>query len=273
MGQNIFLIFVLTVLTVLDSGFHCIPSGGHHGHDGGHQHGTHDNENPGEGNQIDLSGIFNELGIKVLGKDQESADEKSPVQDHSQINFKAVISEILHPSTFSPPVSTTTKPISSTQKLPIKSHREGWFESPVALVLNNQVLEPVYDQEISSSTPRTVYLTETPYFKSSQSTTQFKPLTDTFQRRSADIDLMTGNLENLLTNKKLMPVVNTRWANYRVANRRGRSHKVGIGSTRVRNKENQVLKDGRRFGETLSSSPRVSNLQKSSRRSKSSKVS
>ena len=32
-----------------------------------------------------------------------------------------------------------------------------------------------------------------------------------FSRRSADIDLMTGNLENLLTSKKLMPVVNTRY--------------------------------------------------------------
>ena len=32
----------------------------------------------------------------------------------------------------------------------------------------------------------------------------------------------------------------SRWANFRVANRRERSHKVGIGSTIARNKENQV---------------------------------
>ena len=121
-----------------------VGNGGHHGHDH-HHHADH-----GNGGE-DLEDLIKNFGIAVLGKDQESADDIQPTDDHSHVNIKALINELFHPS--STTTTTTSAPLTtSTQRLPIKSHDLGWDLSPIDLVMSNSVLEPVFSpdqQEVS----------------------------------------------------------------------------------------------------------------------------
>jgi len=219
------------------------PNGGHHHHDHDHdhghghghgEHGGHGEHDDGDGedckDEVVLGDLIKELGIKVLGKDQESADDISPEEDHGQINVKALISELFSPSTEAPPISTSPRIVTSTQSLPIKNHWEGWFLSPVDLVMNNQILEPVYDQVVGGTTEKPVYLTETQYYlqRNEHDLQNFGPLPQNLQsRESKQVDLHSDLDLDQLIDKPVIPVVDTRWANYHLVNkgqRKARNH-------------------------------------------------
>jgi len=226
--QFIILLFIFKVV-------HCFPNGGHHHH----SHGDHDEHNHGHdhahdhnhghghahdpdcGEELDFSDLIKGLGIKVLGKDQESADDISPAEDHNQLNVKALISELFSPSTAPPPVTTTQRFRTSTHNLPIKSHWEGWLVSPVDLVMNNHILEPVYDQDASVTTQNPLYLTETQYYLERDEGDQqkFGPPPQFFHRNSKELPDVSNHLNIEDLNKKpVIPVLDTRWANYHLVN-------------------------------------------------------
>ena len=66
---------------------------GHHHHD--HSHGNHGVQNHHEHGvsgdcELDdsLAELIESFGLVVLGKDQESADDVQPTEDHDHINIK-----------------------------------------------------------------------------------------------------------------------------------------------------------------------------------------
>jgi len=199
--------------------------GDHHSH-----HGHHDHQHGGGGDGVpataELTDLIQNFGLAVLGKDQESADDVQPTEDHSHINIKALINELFHPSTTSTS-TTTAPPITSTQRLPIKSHDLGWELSPIDLVMSNSILEPVFSaeqRERQSRMSRPVYLTETPYLKShdAEFDAQFGQL-----RSGKSLDLDSISLEpDQLTDKPTLPVLDTRRANFLLVNG-GKRSKTG----------------------------------------------
>lgn len=69
----------------------------HHGDHGDHHH--HDDDGSGDCELDDtLADLIKNFGLSVLGKDQESADDVQPTEDHDHINIKVTISWIF--STF-----------------------------------------------------------------------------------------------------------------------------------------------------------------------------
>ena len=61
----------------------------HHGHgdEGGHHH--HGHEGSGDCELDDsLADLIKSFGLSVLGKDQESANDVQPTEDHDHINIK-----------------------------------------------------------------------------------------------------------------------------------------------------------------------------------------
>ena len=69
---------------------------GHHHHDHNHvDHGDHHHHDHGGSGDCELDDSLAELiksfGLAVLGKDQESADDVQPTEDHDHINIKVYL--------------------------------------------------------------------------------------------------------------------------------------------------------------------------------------
>lgn len=211
-----------------------VHSEGHHHHDHSHgNHGVHNHhEHSGSGDcELDdsLAELIKSFGLAVLGKDQESADDVQPTEDHDHINIKALIDELFHPSTTQKTTTTTTIRTTWTERLPIKSHDLGWDKSPVDLVMSNHLLEPVYDQDekdkqlrnFEFTTPKPVYLTETHYylpadFSDNHNKEAFSPIEE--ERASKYVDLSINLDVSQLIDKPTIPVVDTRLANFLLVN-------------------------------------------------------
>lgn len=158
--------------------------GGGHGHD--HGHGHHHGNERGQNCKRNLLGcssreaelddtldeLISQFGLKVLGKDQESADDTLPTQDAAHLNFNSqvLIDELFHPTLSPKPRIFTTSPRTSTESLPIKEHDIGLVDSPTDLIMSNHIAEPVFEdlrrksRKFGSTTPAPVYLTETQYY-------------------------------------------------------------------------------------------------------------
>jgi len=207
-----------------------------HDHNHHHGHGEHDahhhHESDGSGDcELDdsLADLIKNFGLSVLGKDQESADDVQPTEDHNHINIKALIDELFHPSTTQRSTTSTTQKVTSTERLPIKSHDFGWDKSPIDLVMSNHLLEPVFGPEdkerhsrnFGATTQSPVYLTETHYyfpgdFSESHKKESFSPIQENRQAKSINLDL---NLDvSQLIDKPTIPVVDTRLANFLLVN-------------------------------------------------------
>lgn len=210
----------ITLLSLLNGLPGILCSGGeHHG-----EHGDHHHHGGGVPATEELTDLIQNFGLAVLGKDQESADDVQPTDDHSHINVKALINELFHPSTTST-TSTTTPTTTSTQRLPIKSHDLGWDLSPIDLVMSGSILKPVFSPEQlqrHSRRLRPVYLTETPYLKSQDA--QFD---EDLLRSGKSLDLKRINLDpDQLIDKPTLPVLDTRRANFLLVNG-GKRSKTG----------------------------------------------
>jgi len=210
-----------------------------HGHDQNHHHHHHDHGNHGAHHHHDDSGdcelddsladLIKSFGLSVLGKDQESADDVQPTEDHDHINIKALVEELFHPSTTPKTTTTTTLRTTWTERLPIKSHDLGWDISPVDLVMNNHIVQPVFGQEEQQRQPRNfgattekpVYLTETHYyfpkdFAKNHQEDEFSSIEEDRVAKSFDLNL---NLDvSQLIDKPTIPVVDTRLANFLLVN-------------------------------------------------------
>jgi len=209
----------------------------HHGdhHHGGHHHGDHDAGHCDD--DIGIDELIKSFGFKVLGKDQESATDIKPNEDHKHLNIQALIDELFHPSTTSRTrISTTTVSTTSTEKLPIKDHQH-WDKSPVDLVMSdsNNQLEPVFGnkeekrhgRKFHATTQAPVYLTETHYYLpddfekdlSGGKTKVFSPIEE--ERISNNLEIHLD--ANQLIDKPTIPVVDTRLANFLLVHRRSRN--------------------------------------------------
>jgi len=202
----------------------------HHHHDHGN-HGAHHHHDESGDCELDdsLADLIKSFGLSVLGKDQESADDVQPTEDHDHINIKALVEELFHPSTTPKTTTTTTLRTTWTERLPIKSHDLGWDLSPVDLVMNNHIVQPVFDQEeeerhprnFGATTQKPVYLTETHYYfprdiDVNHSEDDFAPFEEDRVAKSLDLDL---NLDvSQLIDKPTIPVVDTRLANFLLVN-------------------------------------------------------
>jgi len=230
--RSLVVLLILHNLTGVSSNVH--GEGHDHHHHGHGEHGAHQHHDHGEGSgdcELDdsLADLIKSFGLSVLGKDQESADDVQPTEDHDHINIKALVEELFHPSTTQRTTTTTTQRTTWTERLPIKSHDLGWDISPVDLVMTNHLLEPVFDQEAEGRQPRNfgattqkpVYLTETHYyfpgdFGESHSKDAFAPIQSDRESKSLDLDL---NLDvSQLIDKPTIPVVDTRLANFLLVN-------------------------------------------------------
>jgi len=197
------LVPLLLTLTCLLSGVSCNGGHGHghsdhthgdtgHGHShsghghGGHVHGVGE-EDSGLGG--DLAALIQSFGLSVLGKDQESATDPQPTEDHSHLNVQAIIEELFHPSTAptSTPSPSTRSP--STGPLPLQEHLHS----------------------MSQTTSAPVYLTETHYYLGEDDKETFSPLQPV--RNSLE------PISTQLTDKPTMEVVDTRLANFLLVNR------------------------------------------------------
>jgi len=202
----------------------------HHHHDHGNHHADHHHDDSGDCELDDsLADLIKSFGLSVLGKDQESADDIQPTEDHDHINIKALVEELFHPSTTPQTTTTTTLRTTWTERLPIKSHDLGWDISPVDLVMNNHIVQPVFGQEEQQREPRNfgattekpVYLTETHYyfpkdFAVSHHKDEFTSREEDRVAKSLDLDL---NLDvSQLIDKPTIPVVDTRLANFLLVN-------------------------------------------------------
>jgi len=211
----------------------------HHHHDHGDHDAHHHHGEDGSGDcELDdsLAELIKSFGLSVLGKDQESADDIQPTEDHDHINIKALVEELFHPSTTPKTTTTTTQRTTWTERLPIKSHDLGWDISPVDLVMNNHLVQPVFGQEdqerhprnFGATTQKPVYLTETHYyfpgdFGESDAKDAFAPIEEDRASKSQDLNL---NLDiSQLIDKPTIPVVDTRLANFLLVNG-GRRPKV-----------------------------------------------
>lgn len=209
----------------------------HHGehHHGDHHHGDHDAGHCDD--DIGIDELIKSFGFKVLGKDQESATDIKPNEDHKHLNIQALIDELFHPSTTPRTISTTTASTTSTEKLPIKDHLH-WDKSPVDLVMSdsNNQLEPVFGKKeekrhgrqfhATTQTPP-VYLTETNYYFAKDfdkdlvggKTKTFAPIEEERESNNLEIHLDV----NQLIDKPTIPVVDTRLANFLLVHRRSRN--------------------------------------------------
>lgn len=226
----------LLLLSFLNGLTGIICNGGeHHGDHSHHQH-----HGGGVPATEELTDLIQNFGLAVLGKDQESANDVQPTEDHSHINIKALINELFHPSTTS--TSTTTTPrTTSTQRLPIKSHDLGWELSPIDLVMSNSILKPVFSPEQlerQSRMLRPVYLTETPYLKSDEDQFVEHQLRS---GKSFDLDL---DPEQLI-DKPTLPVLDTRRANFLLVNG-GKRSKTGRRKKISKNKGDDVKKTSKK---------------------------
>jgi len=208
---------------------------GHHHHDHNHvDHGDHHHHDHGGSGDCELDDSLAELiksfGLAVLGKDQESADDVQPTEDHDHINIKALVEELFHPSTTQKTTTTTTARTTWTERLPIKSHDLGWDKSPVDLVMSNHLLEPVFSPDetdrqlknFGATTQKPVYLTETHYyfpgdFSDSHEKDEFAPIEQ--ERASKSLDLNLNLDASQLIDKPTIPVVDTRLTNFLLVNR------------------------------------------------------
>jgi len=222
------LVFSNTVKSLPNGGHHHDHDHGHEGHDHDHSHG-HDHHHHGEDCQkeevVELADIIKSLGIKILGKDQESANDVAPSEDHNHLNVKALINELFFPSTAPPPVTTTTPPHTSTASLPIKSHKNGWDKSPIDLIMNNQILEPVFEEKKHGhghTTQSPQFLTETQYYLEKDELEHFGVLD---REAKHFVDEVDQDIDQL-TDKPVIPVVDTRWANFVLVHRRRRNFKA-----------------------------------------------
>lgn len=213
---------------------------------GGEHHGDHSHHHHHGGGvpaTEELTDLIQNFGLAVLGKDQESASDIQPTEDHSHINVKALINELFHPSTTS--TSTTTTPrTTSTQRLPIKSHDLGWELSPIDLVMSNSILKPVFSAEQlerQSRMLRPVYLTETPYLKRDED--QF--VEDQLRSgKSLHFDSLNLDPEQLI-DKPTLPVLDTRRANFLLVNG-GKRSKTGRRKKISKNKGDDVKKTSKK---------------------------
>jgi len=229
--NKIIVILILHQLTGVLSNAH--GEGHNHHHPGHGDHGAHhhhDSDGSGDCELDDgLADLIKNFGLSVLGKDQESADDVQPTEDHDHINIKALIDELFHPSTTQKTTTTTTHQVTSTERLPIKSHDLGWDISPIDLVMSNHLLEPVFEPEakarhsrnFGATTQKPVYLTETHYyfpgdFGESHEKDSFSPIQENRESKSLNLDL---NLDvSQLIDKPTIPVVDTRLANFLLVN-------------------------------------------------------
>lgn len=217
-------------------------SHGEHGEHGEHGH-HHHHHGPGPGPECgptdeELEALIKSFGLAVLGKDQESADDTQPTEDHGHINIKALIDELFHPSTTAQPTTTTPRTVTSTQRLPIKSHSL-WDVAPVDLIMSNSVLEPVFSveqragRELGRATPAPApaYLTETAYYAGAGGGGLTPPPAP---RSGKALQLSLDSSQ--LTDKPTIPVVDTRLANFLLVNggRRRKRPRPGRTSSRAR---------------------------------------
>jgi len=228
----------LHLLSLLSGLTGIICNGGEHG-----DHSHHHHHGGGVPATEELTDLIQNFGLAVLGKDQESADDVQPTEDHSHINVKALINELFHPSTTS--TSTTTTPrTTSTQRLPIKSHDLGWDLSPIDLVMSNSILKPVFSPEQlerQSRMLRPVYLTETPYLKSDE-----EQFVEDQLRSGKSLDLDSLNLDpEQLIDKPTLPVLDTRRANFLLVNG-GKRSKTGRRKKISKNKGDDVKKTSKK---------------------------
>jgi len=175
-----------------------------HGHSHGHGH-DHGHEEDGE----ELAALIKSFGVAVLGKDQESANDVQPTEDHAHLNVQAIIDELFHPSTRRPaPRKTSPTPPPHTGPLPLQEHHVEWRAG--RKVSDEKVLEPLLPLDHGGhTTPAPVYLTETTYYLERDDVKQFSPLQP---RRGKSLDLTLDRKQ--LTDKPIIPVVDTRLANF-----------------------------------------------------------
>jgi len=224
--NKIVVILILHQLTGVSCNIH--GEGHDHHHHGAHHHHHHDTSGDCELDE-GLADLIKNFGLSVLGKDQESADDVQPTEDHDHINIKALIDELFHPSTTEKTTTTTTQKVTSTERLPIKSHDLGWDISPIDLVMSNHLLTPVFEPQakgrhsrnFGATTQKPVYLTETHYyfpgdFGESHKKEAFAPIQEDRESKSLNLDL---NLDvSQLIDKPTIPVVDTRLANFLLVN-------------------------------------------------------
>merc|ERR1712088_427004 len=73
-------------------GHHHHPDDHGHGHDHGHDH---DHGHGHEEDSEELAALIKSFGVAVLGKDQESANDVQPTEDHAHLNVQAIIDDQL----------------------------------------------------------------------------------------------------------------------------------------------------------------------------------
>jgi len=254
-------------------------SGHHHHHEGEAEHEDHHQHHHNHDTFEDdfgLEELIQSFGFKVLGKDQESASDTKPSEDHKHLNIKAIIEELFHPSTTQKTTSTSTLPTTSTEKLPIKDHLH-WDRSPVDLVMSdaNNLVEPVFDSkeeelaqlvhnhvdtsrrgrkhEFPHTTQPPVYLTETHYYFPGRANNKheedlYAPIEDERAPKHLDIQLDVSQL----IDKPTIPVVDTRLANFLLVHRKNKGSTTTTRPPRksTRKQRNRSQQNGRR-GKTI----------------------
>jgi hypothetical protein len=156
--------------------------------------------------------------LKVLGKDQESADDRPPTEDHAHLslNTQAIIDELFSPSSTLRPATISPKLRTVTDSLPIKAHNIGRFSSPSDLIMSNHIAEPVFERKprnFGSTTQAPIYLTETHYYLDHQDN-HFSPLTSFRQGKQFDGHFQFSDH----LDKPVIPVIDVRPFNFALIN-------------------------------------------------------